>query len=185
MLVLVLAVCLLLVGRTACASDARQGAVSGAEPSTSTTSPDLDRLHFAAPEGWFTLEGEGLKNSGDVAWAANVPFAPEDVAAWELPGETIRELAPDGLVFWAWGPRSYTGYTEYGELDPPFTLANARLSTGQYETQISPHVAFAHGGVLVRDELLTVYVWFGSNPPSQALKAEANRILATLTIPAE
>jgi hypothetical protein len=71
-------------------------------------------------------------------------------------------------VLFAWGPRPYTGSVDYEEFSFPLKLSDGYLSTGQYETQIAPHVSFAHTmGTFVDDELLSAQAWFGSNPPSE------------------
>jgi hypothetical protein len=167
---------------SACTSDAETTA------GTSTLTADAQEpLHFAAPEGWFTFEGIESNGGEQVAWAANVPFADEDTApseTWLLPTETTRKLPPDGIVLFAYGPRPYTGNAEYEEHSLPLKLSDGSLATGQYETQLAPNVSLAHTiGTLIDGELLSAQVWFGSNPPSEEMKAEADRVLETLVVP--
>jgi hypothetical protein len=166
----------------ACASDPEQSAGTS-EP----TAIEQQLLHFAAPQSWFTFEGIEPKGGQQVAWAANVPFADEDTApseTWILPTETTRNLPPDGIVLFAYGPRPYAGNAEYEEFSLPLKLSDGYLATGQYETQVAPNVAFAHTiGTLINGELLSAQAWFGSNPPSEKMKSDADRVLATLVVP--
>jgi hypothetical protein len=174
-------VLLLLIGVTVSASgcssaDSRARPGAAAEGASSHTT----RLSFGPREGWYTAETYLAHDQIPVAWAANVPFAADD-AGHEFPQRTIDGLPTGGIVLVAVGPRPYTGDTEFQRLPLPLKLADGNLLVGTtYEGQPAPHVSFFEADGWLRDELTNVWGYLGENPPSAAMRAEADKELAAL-----
>jgi hypothetical protein len=145
----------------------------------SKTRPDRT-THFTPPDAWYTVTKEPY--GWPVAWAANVRFDPADDNELD-PVATIRSLPPDGIVIVASGPRPYTGEYHFPRLDFPLVLADGYFSPDQYEGQPATDVSLVLLDTWVGGELLNVYVWFGRNQPTARMRADANRTLATLSVP--
>jgi hypothetical protein len=117
-----------------------------------------------------------------IAWAANVPFSPNESASG-FPTETIRDLPSDGIVITVVGPREYTGDSVFPPATFPMTISQGFCSYDEYETQPAPHVSKCLVDTMVGDELMNVTVWFGTNRPSDDMYQEANNQLARLVLP--
>jgi hypothetical protein len=134
---------------------------------------------FTPGEGWQTK----LASAGDspVAWAANVDFSGSD-ADRDFPRDTIDALPNGGIVLVAVGPRAFEGAADFRHLGLPLSLADGRLVTGSYEGQPAPGLSYFYADQRFDDHaVLNVWGYLGGNPPSAALRAEADRALGTLS----
>jgi hypothetical protein len=133
---------------------------------------------FAPGEGWQTK----IASTGDspVAWVANVDFSGTD-ADREFPQDTIDSLPSGGIVLVAVGPRAFEGATGFQDLSLPLSLAGGRLVTGSYEGQPAPGLSYFYADRRFDDHaVLNVWGYLGGDPPSAAVRAQADRVLATL-----
>jgi hypothetical protein len=141
--------------------------------------------NFKPPDGWFTAEtSEPPDPQGDVipvAWASNVPFV-DDPADRPFPDRTVKGLSADGVVVEAVGPWLYTGDEDVPRIDFPLTLSDLYCLANGYEGQPAPNVSFCHIATRVAAEILNAYVYFGRNEPTPEMTAEANDVLATLSV---
>lgn len=140
---------------------------------------------FGPGAGWFTAEtSEPPDPQGHllpVAWAANMPFT-DDPAKSGWPDRTIRELPAGGIVLEAVGPWGYTGEEDVPTFGFPLTLADGYCLANGYEGQPAPNVSFCAIVTRIDAEIMNAYVYFGRNEPTPEMKAEANEVLATLSI---
>jgi hypothetical protein len=134
---------------------------------------------FAPGEGWQTK----IASAGDspVAWAANIDFSGAD-ADRDFPRDTIDSLPNGGIVLVAVGPRAFESATDFRDLSLPLSLADGRLVTGSYEGQPAPGLSYFYADQRFDDHaVLNVWGYLGGNPPSAAVRAEADHALATLS----
>lgn len=141
--------------------------------------PAAVNLHavFAPGEGWQTRLTSTAESP--VAWAANVDFSVSD-AAQEFPRHTIDALPSGGIVLVAVGPRPFQGEADFPDLSLPLRLTDGRLATGSYEGQPAPGLSYFYADAWIDDQLLNVWGYLAENPPSTTIRAEADRVLATL-----
>jgi hypothetical protein len=145
-------------------------------------------LAFLPSANWNTMETAidtpALPNNNQVAWAANVPFAPEDsMTGW--PTNTTKTLPADGIVVFASLARYKTiDPSIYPDQNLPLSLSDGRFHSSGYETQPAPNVSsdviYAH----VKSQYLLVIVWYGSNTPTHAMTTSAQDELNRLNVPA-
>jgi hypothetical protein len=144
-------------------------------------------LTFNPNRGWNTMDTAvntpALPNNNEVAWAANVPFAPEDsMTGW--PTNTIRSLPANGIVVFASLARYQTDTPNlFSDQTLPLSLADGEFHSSGYETQPAPNVSadvlYAH----VKSQYLLVIVWYGSNTPGSAITTAAQQELNALRVP--
>ncbi|MGH2594529.1 MAG: Kelch repeat-containing protein [Actinomycetota bacterium] len=166
-------------------------------PSQTPTITGLEPPSFEPADGWATISTSTDPIVADpksccATWAANVPFAAEDLSKdsvdgvlrwWTFPGLTIRELPPEGIVIVA-------------EVDPTLpsrccghfdAAAALRLSDADvqrsWEGQIAPNVPLYLLDAYVGGRDLDVRIFFGSLDPSEATLSAAQDELDRLVIP--
>jgi hypothetical protein len=168
-------VVLVAIGSASCGS--RHEGVN--DKATGPHQPAAVNLHavFAPGEGWQTR----LTSTADspVAWAANVDFSVSD-AAQEFPRNTIDALPSGGIVLVAVGPRPFQGEADFPHLSLPLRLTDGRLASGSYEGQPAPGLSYFYADAWVDDQLLNLWGYLAENPPGTTIRAEADRVLATL-----
>jgi len=167
------------------------GGAAGAEfaaPSRGATSTPVPA--FTPATGWNIVETNNRQSCSscpdklDLAWAANVPFAPQDTQA-DWPTETLKNLPPGGIVIVVVGPWTYTGSDAIPGLQLPVQVENLHFEAANwYEGQPAPNVSSYFTSAHINpQEIVNVFVWVGSDNPTPALKAAADQELARLTMP--
>jgi hypothetical protein len=183
---LVLAICLLLAG-SACESESREGAVSGAGLPTSTTGADLVPLsEWQRVRSTLSVGGE----MSPVAWSATSRFQSEDEGA-DFPDETVKALEAGGIVITVLGPRPFSRDAEFPQLfSAPLVISSDACVSEAYDGQPQPHIALCYLDRWVGPgHVLNVNIWFGTDGPGQApTEAQverANDELARLSLPGD
>jgi hypothetical protein len=154
---------------------------SSPPPSTTSTGA-AEGTQFSVPDGWYSRSETvrvGTTNL-PVAWASNVAFEPEDDPSDTAPVATLRRLPSDGIVLVAVGPHS--AEAEFPPLDSPLKTSDGTFLASQYEGQPAPNVSFGYIDRRVDDGVLNVFYYFGANDPGREMRAQADRVLATLTV---
>jgi hypothetical protein len=149
------------------------------------TLPDEQVIRFQAAPGWHVAEfvpPEGLGFPS--AWAANVPFAPEDVAGESptlgYPDSTIETLPRDGVVLVA---SIVVESRNPLPADPQFPDASLVLDepmTG-FEGQ-RPGTSQAVASATVNGRFVHVFAMFGAATVSAGTLGDANEQLARLIV---
>jgi hypothetical protein len=143
-------------------------------------SDPIPRIFLDPPADWFF--GETSLGRPDppvpVAWAGNLPFIHDSPDQDPHPDVTVQSLPRDGIVIEVVGPRPYSGDRDLPRLALPLRLADGSLERGEPVPDVSLYTLER----LVGGDLLTVSIWLGCAKPSAELIAEANRVLATLSI---
>ena len=93
--------------------------------------------------------------------------------------ELFARLPRDGVVISAVSSWQAAGRTAR-PLTPPIKLADGYFLADAYEGQPAPHVSTQLILGRVGDRFLNVQVFFGRNDPDEAMRAEADAVLATL-----
>jgi hypothetical protein len=146
----------------------------------------LAELSIELPVGW-----DGFVKYADpddqapAVYAANVPWPDvgqniEQAAAREL----FEKLPRDGVVISAVSSWRAAGRAAR-KLTPPIALAHGYFLADSYEGQPAPHVSTQLIFGRIGDRFLNVQVFFGRNDPDEAMRDEANAVLATLTVSAQ
>jgi len=167
-------------------------------PSDVPTAAELTPPAFEPADGWGTISTSTDPDVADptsccATWAANVPFAPEDLSKnsvdgvlreWTFPGTTIRDLNPDGVVIVAevdptWVYRC-CGHDEAATAPLRLTDADVQLA---WEGQIAPNVPLYVFDVFVEGRDLDIRIFFGSLHSSDATLSAAQDELSRLVIP--
>lgn len=145
----------------------------------------LADLSMELPVGWDGYAKTlGSYDENPVLYAAN--------AAWPDVGQNLEHsalrelferLPRDGVVITA---VSGLHGVEPGAraLAPPIKLADGYFLADSYEGQPAPHVSTQLVFGRVGDRFLNVQVFFGRNDPDDAMRDEANAVLATLAVSA-
>jgi hypothetical protein len=93
--------------------------------------------------------------------------------------EAFERLPPDGIVVAV--SASPGGHEEpVRALRRPIKLADGYFLADMYEGQPAPHISTQIIGGRLGDRDLSIQVYFGRNDPTDAMRAEANRVLATI-----
>jgi hypothetical protein len=141
---------------------------------------------FDPPAGWDSL-AETVPVGTDwlpIAWASNVAFKPEDDPFDTGPNATLRSLPSNGIVLVAVGPHPSRSITDrrLKRRAFPLKIADGVWFPEGYEGQPARNVSFGYLDSRVDDQVLNVLFYFGANEPSRAMWAEADRVLATLSV---
>lgn len=166
------------------------GGVAGsvlASPSKASTTPVPA---FQPTLGWNTFEA----NVGDaplpVAYAANVAFQAPDTSGPDIPPTaTLQNLPSDGIVIAVGGPSPYTGSDSPSQLQFPLELSQMYFSgPAPYEGSVAANVSEYRISGLVSgsdgsQETVEIFVWMGTNNPTQHMIDAANAELAQLQMP--
>jgi hypothetical protein len=163
------------------------GGVAGATlAGSSPATPSTPVPAFAPAVGWNTVETNNHRsapNKLDLAWAANVPFEPQD-AQTDWPNATLRDLPPDGIVIVVVGPWTYTGSEQLPDLKLPVRLTDLYFNGDNWEGQPAPNVSrYQIAAHINAQKIVNVYVWMGRVDPTPAMKTAAEEELARLTLP--
>lgn len=162
------------------------GGVAGgllASPSSGATSPVPV---FEPTLGWNTFEANvGYDARLPVAFAANVPFQPPDISSPDIPPTaTLKNLAANGIVIAVGGPWTYTGKETPPRLHFPLQLSQLHFFSSNYEGQPAPNVAtYQISGWANSTQIAEVFVWIGTNHPTQDMINAANEELDRLQMP--
>ena len=167
------------------------GGFAGAElagPTRAATSTPVPA--FTPAMGWNIVETNNRKacpscpDKLDLAWAANVPFAPQDTQT-DWPIETLKNLPPGGIVIVVVGPWTYTGSQAIPDLKRPIEVEDLHFQAANwYEGQPAPNVSrYFTSAHINPQEIVNVFVWVGSDNPTPAMKAAADEELGWLTLP--
>ena len=146
----------------------------------------LAGLSVELPVGWDGfVKYADLDNRAPAVYAANVPWPDvgQDVSQAAL-RERFENLPRDGVVISAvssW----YAGGEVPPKLAPPIELSDGYFLADSYEGQAAPHVSTQLIFGRIGDRFLNVQVFFGRNDPDEAMREEANAVLATLTVSAQ
>ena len=156
---------------------------AGAAACGATNPVEGARTNFKPPDGWFSVETrEPGEKHVPVAWASNVPFA-DDPADRAFPDRTVSGLSADGIVVEAVGPWLYTGKEDVPTVDFPLRVSDLYCVANEYEGQPAPNVSFCNIAARLRSgEIFNAYVYFGRNEPTPEMTAQANDVLATLSL---
>jgi hypothetical protein len=146
---------------------------------------DGEVLRFEALSGWHVAAFPG-SDSGPLpsAWAANVPFAPEDLAddsaTYGYPSATADSL-PEGGVLLVASVEVVTRNPLPAAVGYPEAALVLEDPTSEYEGQ-RPGTSLAGASATVNGRLVNVTALFGSERPSRELLADANDQLALLVV---
>ncbi len=145
----------------------------------------LDGLSMQLPVGWDGfVKHLGPDNEAPAVYAANVswPDVGQDVEKAAV-RELFERLPRDGVVISAVSSWHATGRVARA-LPPPIELADGYFLPESYEGQPAPHVSTQLIFGRVADRFLNIQVFFGRNDPDEAMRDEANAVLATLAVDA-
>jgi hypothetical protein len=142
---------------------------------------------FRHRTGWFVGASESAEANPDgeftTAWAATVPYLDE----WNAlpPQATLRRLPREGIVIWVGLSRSNRFPPDtngFAPLEPPLRLAgfDERRSWEGQVRDLPEHVL---QGSFRGQYQVDVRVFFGRPDPTQAMRAEAQRMLDQLVLP--
>ena len=157
-----------------------------AGPSSGATTPVVPA--FQPTLGWNTFEA----NVGDaplpVAYAANVTFTAPDTGGSLPPTATLKNLPSNGIVIAVGGPSPYTGSDTLSQLQFPLQLSQMDFHAAPYEGYVSLNVSeyFTSGlvsGSSASQQTVEVFVWMGTNNPTQDMIDAANQELDQLQLP--
>jgi hypothetical protein len=145
---------------------------------------------FTPAIGWNTVETNNRASCPscpdklDVAWAANVPFSPQDTQA-DWPTATLKNLPAGGIVMVVVGPWAYSGGDPVPNLKLPVRVEGLHFNPANWwEGQPAPNVSgyWINGHINAR-EIVNVFVWMGGDDPTPAMRAAADEELSRLTLP--
>lgn len=188
------------------ASEAAIGEVNGILASMSFADSPGDPAPPPAdtwrPPTFETAPGWNVASTGPVpigsealteTWAANVPFAAEDLRASALsgqliawPGATMKRMPSDGVVM-ATSIEAPEGVPaspgrNYPARDLPLELSDAEIQN-EWEGQVAPNVPFYWVRATVKDQWVEVRIFFGAQAPSPATLQTAQDELDRLVVP--
>ncbi len=146
----------------------------------------LDGLSIKLPVGWDGfVKHLGPDDESPALYAASVPWPDAGQNVEQAPvREQFERLPPDGVVISAvFGPQGVDPGAR--ALEPPLDLADGYFLADSYEGQPAPHVSTQLISGRAGDRFLHVQVFFGRNDPDEAMRAEANAVLATLALSVE
>jgi hypothetical protein len=143
----------------------------------------LGGLSIELPVGWDGFVKQlGHDDEAPAVYAANVPWpdAGQNVEHSAVQ-EAFEGLPPDGVVISMVSSWHAAGRQER-PLVPPITLTDGYFLAESYEGQPAPHVSTQLIFGRVGDRFLNVQVFFGRNDPNEAMRGEADAVLATLAV---
>ena len=146
----------------------------------------LAGLSVELPVGWDGFVKQlGHDDEAPAVYAANVawPDVGQNVERGAV-RELFDRLPRDGVVISAVSSWHAAGRVAR-PLAPPIELTDGYFLADSYEGQPAPHVSTQLIFGRVGDRFLNVQIFFGRNDPDEAMRAEANTVLATLTVSAE
>jgi hypothetical protein len=160
---------------------------SGGERSPDPSTPS--KIGFVPADGWNTVTATVAvgEEMSPVAWAATVPFRPEDEGA-DFPDATVAALLNGETVISALGPRPFTGEADFPQLEAePLVIGSEQCISRAYDGQPAPHITFCHLDRWIgQGHVLNVDVWLGAAGPLQIpgedQLEEANDQLSRLVI---
>jgi len=156
---------------------------------TSASSSAGDALGFLPAPGWAQIAtGTVPITDGPVVIAANVPIASESMRGYVgvFPTHTLAKLPANGIVFYAIiGRRGQLSGVDsgYPPTQVPLQLSDADVLPG-WEGQPNSNVPEYRITAAVNGYNLSVYAFFGTQHPSQALLQSAQQELDRLQVPA-
>ena len=165
------------------------GGIAGgvlAGPSSGATTPVVPA--FQPTLGWNTFEA----NVGDaplpVAYASSVAFQALDTSGSLPPTATLQNLPSNGIVIAIGGPWRYTGSDALPQLQFPLQLSHMDFHAAPYEGSVAPNVSeYITSGLVsgssASQQTLEVFVWMGTNNPTQDMINAVNRELEQLQMP--
>lgn len=143
----------------------------------------LDGLSVELPVGWDGFVKQlGHDDEAPSVYAASVPW-PDVGQNVDNPAvrELFQRLPRDGVVISAVSSWQAAGRVAR-PLSPPIKLADGYFLADSYEGQPAPQVSTQLILGRVGDRFLNVQVFFGRNDPDEAMRAEADAVLATLAV---
>jgi hypothetical protein len=145
----------------------------------------LDGLSIELPVGWDGFAKRLEVDESPALYAANVPWPDTGQNLEQAPvREQFEQLPRDGVVISAvFGPRGANPGVQ--ALEPPLELADGYFLSDSYEGQPATHVSTQLISGRAGNRFLHVQVFFGRNDPDEAMRAEADAVLATLALSAE
>jgi hypothetical protein len=165
------------------------GGFAGSELAGSTRAATSTPVPAFTPAiGWNIVETNnrrlGVAPALDLAWAANIPFAPQDTQT-DWPTETLKTLPPGGIVIVVVGPWEYSGNNPIPDLKAPVRVEDLHFERANWwEGQPAPNVSrYWTSAHINAQDIVNVFVWMGSDDPTPALKAAADEELTRLTLP--
>jgi hypothetical protein len=144
---------------------------------------DLDGLSLELPVGWDGFVKQlGHDDEAPSVYAANVPW-PDVGQSVDNPAvrDLFQRLPRDGVVVSAVSSWQAAGRVAR-PLTPPIKLADGYFLADSYEGQPAPQVSTQLILGRVGDRFLNVQVFFGRNDPDEAMRREADDVLATLAV---
>jgi hypothetical protein len=159
------------------------GVVGAVFASPSNGAPPTPVTSFQPALGWNTFETNVLADptQPEVLWAANVPFKAESM---QTPQNTLANLPSNGIVIVVVGPFPYAGTETLPTISLPLTVSDLQFSSDSYEGQPAPNVSRYYTWAHVNaTDVVDVYVWMGTNQPTQSMINDANTELARMSLP--
>ncbi len=168
----------------------------GPKPTPHVASPGVTPvLDFEAADGWNVVKSDPAiadQPGAPQAWAANVPFAPQDVPPGSTqgypggyPAGTVRTLPPEGIVIVAdlllETRNPLPPSRQFPERHLPLGLEQPPYSG--WEGQPREDLSLSAVNATVNGWWVTVTVVFGTKDPSDALIRQANEEVARLVVP--
>lgn len=167
------------------------GGFAGSEFAGSTRAATSTPVPAFTPAlGWNTVETNvgppdvpSPNKPVPVAWAANVPFGPQDVGTtW--PHAPLQSLPPNGIVISVAGPSEGPDNEQARIVTPPFRVEDMFFWADNYQGQPASNVSrFWISAPNGANQGISLSVWMGRNDPTPAMKAAADEELARLTLP--
>lgn len=140
-------------------------------------------LAFAPAADWNTLQSQDPRQPEvQFAWAANIPFAPDDRLTGE-PIETAKLLPTNGILVYASMLPQVPDASGYRDVGGPIELADGQFLSGGFENQPAPNVSEVQINARIRGRFVYAVVMFGTNEPSAELRQAAQQELERLLIP--
>jgi len=147
-------------------------------------------ITFEPAEGWHVRTTEVAETDGAQAWAANVPYAPDEEPiglagfypeGW--PDKTIAGLPPDGVVIVATYPLTTRNAVPVSRDFPQRTLPLEldRAPASNFEGQ-DPGTSMAVVNATVNGRYVSVRLMFGAEEPAASVVAEAEAELGRLVV---
>ena len=144
----------------------------------------IDDVSIELPPSWDGYTRRiGPDDEVVVIWAATTPFV-EPSARPEFPYRTLAALPADGVAVEIVEQPAGTDPSAFPLLAPPIKLADGYFLADAYEGQPGPDVSTQIIHARLADRALYIQVYFGRNRPDDEMRAQADEVLASLTVEA-
>lgn len=164
------------------ANEAAESATTQGQPGSRAQRLERSGLGLVLPSAWDGFTAElGAYEPNPAIYAANVAWPPTSGNIEnEATKHAFERLPADGIVITASAGRY--GATVSQALPMPVQLADGYFLADAYEGQPARNVSTQLIAGRIGERYLVVQVYFGRNHPTEATRAEADGVLATLEL---